>query len=114
MTGPTGIVEVVVTADSIEWLTGLSRALVEERLVACGQHVSPIRSIYRWEGEVHDDTEARVAYHTRAELVETLMTRIKAAHPYEVPCILVMEIADANPDYVEWVRAGTDAPGGVM
>src|SRR3954465_2093599 len=51
--------EVVVTADDADWLAGFTRTLVEERLAACGQAVREIRSIYRWQGAVHDETEAR-------------------------------------------------------
>lgn len=108
----TDVVEVIVTADNPEWLLGFSRKLVEERLVACGQHITPIRSIYRWEGAIQDDPEVRVAYHTRASLVADLIDRIKQEHPYDVPCILAVPIVDANPDYADWVRKETrpDAP----
>lgn len=108
----TDIVEVIVTADNPDWLQGFSRKLVEERLVACGQHTTPIRSIYRWEGAIQDDPEIRVAYHTRANLVPALIDRIKQEHPYAVPCILAVPIVDANPDYADWVRKETrpDAP----
>jgi periplasmic divalent cation tolerance protein len=105
----TDIVEVIVTADNAEGLLSLSRKLVEERLVACGQHITPIRSIYRWEGAVQDDAEIRVAYHTRASLAPALIDRIKQEHPYDVPCILVVPIVDANPDYADWVRKETNA-----
>ena len=47
--------EVVVTADDAGWLAGFTRTLVEERLAACGHLVEPVRSIYRWQGELHDD-----------------------------------------------------------
>ena len=60
--------EVVVTAADADWLAGYTRTLVEERLAACGQVIAPIRSIYRWGGAVHDETEARVALHTRRSL----------------------------------------------
>jgi periplasmic divalent cation tolerance protein len=107
----TDIVEVIVTADNQEWLLDLSRKLVEERLVACGQHITPIRSIYRWDGAVQDDPEIRVAYHTRASLAPALIDRIKQEHPYDVPCILVIPIVDANPDYADWVRNETGPEG---
>ncbi len=44
------ICEVVITADDEDWLLELTRALVRDRLVACGQHITPVRSIYRWQG----------------------------------------------------------------
>ena len=48
--------EVVVTDADAERLTALTRTLVEERLVACGQHVAPIRSVFRWDGAVQEET----------------------------------------------------------
>jgi periplasmic divalent cation tolerance protein len=72
---------------------------------------APIRSIYRWEGAVHDEVEARVALHTRVSLVERIVARADAEHPYEVPCVLALPVAGGNPAYLEWVRAMTDPRG---
>jgi periplasmic divalent cation tolerance protein len=101
------ISEVIVTADNAEWLTAFTRQLVEERWCACAQHINPIRSTYRWDGTIQDDSEIRAALHTRSGLVPALIGRIKMDHPYAVPCILAFDIHDANPDYVAWVEAET-------
>ena len=106
------ICEVIITADSEDWLVSFTRSLVEDRLVACGQHLSPIRSIYRWEGTVRDHSEVRVALHTRTSLVKRVIDRTREAHPYEVPCILAFPIQAGNPEYVEWVIEETSEPGG--
>ena len=79
MTEP--ICEVIITADSEDWLINFTRSLVEDRLVACGQHIAPIRSIYRWEGTIHDDRESRVALHTRASLVPAIIDRTRQRTP---------------------------------
>jgi periplasmic divalent cation tolerance protein len=60
--------EVIITAADADWLVEFTRRLVEARLAASGHNVSPIRSIYRWRGEIHDHAEARVALHTRRSL----------------------------------------------
>ena len=99
--------EVVVTADDAGWLAGFTRTLVEERLAACGHLVEPVRSIYRWDGELHDEREARVALHTRRSLVPAIVARTAELHPYEVPCVLALPVSGGNPDYLAWVRAGT-------
>jgi periplasmic divalent cation tolerance protein len=99
--------EVVVTADDAGWLAGFTRTLVEERLAACGHLVEPVRSIYRWDGELHDEREARVALHTRRSLVPAIVARTAELHPYEVPCVLALPVTGGNPDYLAWVRAGT-------
>ncbi|MGY2004272.1 divalent-cation tolerance protein CutA [Blastococcus sp. SYSU DS1024] len=99
--------EVVVTAEDADWLAGFTRTLVEERLAACGHHVTPIRSVYRWEGTVHDETEARVALHTRRALVPRVVARTRELHPYDVPCVIALPLVGGNPDYLRWIAAET-------
>jgi periplasmic divalent cation tolerance protein len=102
--------EVVITADDADRLRALTRTLVEERLAACGQTVTGVRSIYRWAGEVHDDPEARVALHTRRSLVPAVVERTRALHTYEVPCVIALPLLGGNPDYLRWVVAETRQP----
>lgn len=101
------IAEVVITAADPEWLAAFTRSLVDDRLAACGHQIPAIRSVYRWEGEVHDDPEARVALHTRLALVERIVERANAEHPYEVPCVLALPVVGGNPAYLDWVRQET-------
>ena len=99
--------EVVVTDADAERLTALTRTLVEERLVACGQHVAPIRSVFRWDGAVQEETEARVALHTRRSLVPAITARADALHPYDVPCVIALPLVGGNPAYLAWIAAET-------
>ncbi|MBM2617142.1 divalent-cation tolerance protein CutA [Actinoplanes sp. LDG1-06] len=103
----TDVVEVVITAADADWLAAFTRRLVDDRLAACGQQIAAIRSIYRWDGEVQDDPEARVALHTRADLVPRIVERANAEHPYDVPCVLAMPVLAGNPAYLDWVRQQT-------
>jgi periplasmic divalent cation tolerance protein len=105
------VCEVIITADSDDWLINFTRSLVEDRLVACGQHLAPIRSIYWWEGTIHDDRESRVALHTRTSLVPAIVDRAKREHSHEVPCVLALAVEIGNPDYVRWVIEETVASG---
>ena len=108
MTEP--ISEVIITANGEEWVINFTRSLLKDRLVACGQHIAPIRSIYRWEGSIHDDREVRVALHTRTSLVQHIIDRTRQEHPYDVPCVLAIPIESGNPDYVHWVISETTEP----
>jgi len=104
--------EVVINADDADWLAGFTRELVGDRLAACGHLVEPIRSIYRWEGAIHDDAEARVALHTRRSLVPAIVARTDESHGYDVPCVREIPVVGGNPDYLAWIEAETrDAPG---
>jgi periplasmic divalent cation tolerance protein len=102
--------EVVVTADDADWLAGFTRTLVEERLAACGHHVAPIRSVYRWQGAVHDEIEARVALHTRRSLVPAVVGRTRELHPYAIPCVIAMSLVGGNPEYLLWIAEETRSP----
>jgi len=110
MTDDEQVCEVVVTAADPEWLAGFTRRLVEDRLAACGHQIPAIRSIYRWEGAVHDDPEARVALHTRASLVARIVARADAEHPYDVPCVIALPVRDGNPAYLAWILESTEEP----
>ena len=105
MTEP--VCEVIITADDEAWVLSFTRSLVDDRLAACGQLIGPIRSIYRWDDGVQEDTEVRVALHTRESLVPVIIERTRAEHSYEVPCVLALAVENGNPDYVAWVIAST-------
>ena len=102
--------EVVVTAADADWLAGFTRTLVEERLAACGHVIDRIRSVYRWEGVVHDEAEARVALHTRRSLVAAVIERTQELHPYDTPCVIALSLVEGNPNYLRWIVEETRAP----
>ena len=102
--------EVVVTAADTDWLAGFTRTLVEERLAACGHVIGPIRSVYRWQGAVHDEPEARVALHTRRSLVPAVIARTTELHPYDIPCVIALSLKGGNPEYLRWIVEETRAP----
>lgn len=101
------ICEVIITGPSAGWLVEFTRALVEDRLAACGQHTVASRSIYRWQGAIEDEPEARVALHTRRELVDAIVARADRDHPYDVPCVIACPIVGGSPSYADWVRRET-------
>ena len=87
----------------------LARALVEERLAACGSVVPAVTSVYRWQGAVEEEEEALVVLKTAADRVEALTRRTRELHPYEVPEILALPVAGGNPAYLEWLIEETRA-----
>ncbi len=106
----TNAVVVLVTTPSPEKAAEIARVLVEERLCACGNVVPGVRSIYRWEGTVHDDAEALLVLKTERRLVPALKARLPAIHPYEVPELLVLPVEDGLAAYLAWVGASVASP----
>jgi periplasmic divalent cation tolerance protein len=105
----TDLCEVVITGPDPDSLLELTRQLVTERLCASVHNFTPVRSIYRWQGEVIERVEGRASLHTRTALVQLIVARVKAAHPYEVPGVSARPIIDGNPDYLRWIRDQTIA-----
>ena len=104
------LVDVTITADDPEWLAGFTRRLVEEGLAACGNIVPGVRSIYRWNGEIEEATEALVVLHTRRANVAAIIERTSEEHPYETPHVLAHPVSDAHPGYRDWLLASTGFP----
>ncbi|HRK96300.1 MAG TPA: divalent-cation tolerance protein CutA [Rhodospirillales bacterium] len=94
---------VYVTAASRDHAVLIGRTLVQERLAACVNVLGPIASIYRWEGEVFEEEEVAFLVKTRSELVSALSERIEDLHDYETPCVVAVEIAGGNPEFLAWI-----------
>ena len=91
------------TAPGVDAAEPLIRNLLDERLVACGNVLPGAVSLYRWQGAVHRDEEVVVILKTVRRLVSRVLERARTLHPYEVPEMLVQEVADGNPAYLRWV-----------
>lgn len=87
----------------------IAAALVEERLAACVNIISAVRSVYRWEGAVCQAVEDTLLIKTSAGGVVPLSERIRALHSYDTVEILVLPVdtAQSDPCYVAWVRENT-------
>lgn len=97
---------VTTTVDSAEVAESLARGIVEARLGACVQIV-PLRSVYRWDGEVRVDAEWQCVVKTSALRVDELVTHIKANHTYDVPEVVDTPAIGGNDDYLAWVSEET-------
>ncbi|MCH2170954.1 divalent-cation tolerance protein CutA [Myxococcota bacterium] len=103
MTEPLRIV--LITAPDDEVSSRIARILVEERLAACVNIVPGIRSVYRWQGAVEEDSEFLLIAKTRSDRFEALARRAQELHPYELPEILMLPVEGGSDDYMDWVRS---------
>lgn len=101
---------VLITTPSSEEGHRLARALVDERLAACVNILSPIQSIYRWEGQVQEDREVLLVVKTTAQMLEPLSLRVRQLHSYEVPEIIALQVVAGASDYLDWIDEQTQLP----
>ncbi len=85
----------------------LVRALVNERIVACGNIVPGVHSIYRWKGDVQEDAEVLIVFKTTTAAWPRLRARLPELHPYETPELLLLSVADGLSAYTEWLSEST-------
>jgi periplasmic divalent cation tolerance protein len=104
---PDAFIVVLMTAPDGETAGRIAHTLVEEGLVACVNIVPGLRSIYYWEGRLCDDSEVLCLCKTRAELFAAMRERVSSLHPYSVPEIIAVPLAQGSASYLEWVAQST-------
>jgi periplasmic divalent cation tolerance protein len=100
----------LVTAPDADVAQRIARALVDERLAACVNVVPGVRSIYRWEGAVHDDGELLLIVKTTQALLPALAERLAVLHPYARPELVAIAPSGGSERYFDWVRAEVRGP----
>jgi len=84
----------------------IAQVLLAEKLAACVQLLE-IESHYVWKGEAMAEPEVMLIAKTRMALSGTVIARIKALHPYEVPEIVAQPFAAGLGPYLDWIRDST-------
>jgi len=97
------IIAVLTTFDREEVAARVVHALVERRLIACGNLIPGVRSIYRWQGKVEDAGEIVCVMKTRRDRLDELTAAIEELHPYDVPEIIALPVVGGGAAYLEWV-----------
>ncbi len=86
------------------------RALVSERLAACGTLLPGAESIYAWKGGIETGLETVVLLKAPKASYPALEQRLRQLHPYEVPEIIGLPIAEGLPAYLEWIAGSCKEP----
>jgi periplasmic divalent cation tolerance protein len=84
----------------------ISNQLVNEKFAACANIIPAIESIYRWQGKMEEGKETLVFFKTTSARYPAFQEKLKSLHPYEVPEIICLCVADGLPEYLRWVGDG--------
>ena len=98
----TGYGVVFVTAASRQEAEAIATSVVQCRLAACVSLV-PIHSIYTWQGELHQEEEWQLLIKTDLAQFNTLETKIRELHSYQVPEIIAIPLIAGSQPYLEWI-----------
>lgn len=81
----------------------VATVLLDEGLIACANIVPAMRTLYVWNGERGAGSEAGALFKTNAGVLEKLVVRLGALHPYAEPAILGWRCDHAAPGTAAWL-----------
>ena len=96
------IIILVVTKDRQE-AEKITLALLNDQLIACGNIIDSVTSLFHWSGKIEKSEECLVFMKSRVNLFAQVAERVKSLHSYEVPEILALPIVDASKAYLDWM-----------
>ncbi len=97
---------VMTTASSEESARRLIDAALGQQLAACVQTL-PMNSHYVWKGEIMREAEVLLLFKAKTADYAALEAAIRAAHDYETPEILRLDVAAGLPAYLAWIVNST-------
>jgi periplasmic divalent cation tolerance protein len=103
-----GALIVITTVPDEKLAVKISESLLQQRLAAC-VHALPIGwSRYRWQGNIETTAEIMLLIKTTVRQYPELEDDIVRLHPYEVPEIMALPVADGLPAYLNWILHETN------
>ena len=98
---------VLITATSNDEALRIGTALVNERIAACANIVPQIRSLFFWEGNTKDESEALIIVKSKRSLLDRIIARVKELHSYTVPEVIAIPVIGGSPEYLRWLDNST-------
>jgi periplasmic divalent cation tolerance protein len=97
---------IVFSTASPDNVRDIAQAVIRRHLAAC-VNCTPVRSMYRWKGEICNDKEVLMIIKTVRSRTEELIATIRTLHTYEVPEIVVLPVTGGYNPYLAWIREET-------
>lgn len=98
------LIAVWVTAPSEASAEAIASDLVEQRMAACVA-IAPVRSIYRWQGQIERAQEWQLTIKTSQARFPEVQATVRRLHSYEMPELIALPIVEGSPDYLNWLAA---------
>src|SRR5262252_5678698 len=91
------------TFPDIETARRISSQLIADKFAACANILPGVESIYRWKGKIETGNETLVFFKLSEDRQAAFQERLRSLHPYEVPEIIFVRVANGLPEYLRWV-----------
>ena len=97
----------MVTASSEDEAKLIGQRLIGDKLAACVNIISGMRSIYVWKEKMVDETEILLLIKSHQNHLMKIVSLVKKLHSYEVPEVIALPIVGGSEDYLGWLADST-------
>jgi periplasmic divalent cation tolerance protein len=95
---------VLSTASTAAEAEAIARRLVEERLAACVNVVTGVKSFYRWKGKIEKSPEWLLVIKSSRGRFEELRAALEKLHSYDVPEVIALPVVEGTKNYLHWME----------
>ena len=94
---------ILTTASSDKEAEIIGSKLINNKLAACVNIIPNIKSIYRWEGKINEDSEYLLIIKTVKRAEEDVFENIRKLHSYDTPEMISIPITGGVKSYLNWL-----------
>ncbi|MCS7188507.1 MAG: divalent-cation tolerance protein CutA [Bacteroidia bacterium] len=99
---------IYVICSGLEEAKKIAGKVLDQRLAACANIVSPIYSLYWWKEKIEEAQETLLLLKAPYGYYQEIEKVVRANHSYEVPAILRLPITEGLPEYLRWLAQETN------
>jgi periplasmic divalent cation tolerance protein len=92
------------TASTAAEAEAIARRLEEDRLAACVNVVTGVRSFYRWKGKIEKSPEWLLVIKSSRARFEELRAALEKLHSYDVPEVIALPVVEGTKNYLHWME----------
>ena len=95
---------VLSTASTAAEAETIARRLVDDRLAACVNVVTGVKSFYRWKGKIEKSPEWLLVIKSSRGRFEQLRAALEKLHSYDVPEVIALPVVEGTKNYLHWME----------
>jgi periplasmic divalent cation tolerance protein len=100
----TEYIVILITCPSVEEAEKIARALISDKLIACGNMISGVNSLFFWQGKVSNETETLIIAKSIKRLFPLIVDKVKSLHAYTIPEIIALPLIEGSTEYLRWIE----------
>jgi len=94
-----------ITCKSTKEANTIANILLDKKLIACGNIIPKVHSIFNWKNKIVKSTESILLVKTNVNKVKKIISTVCKVHSYENPCIFFLDLQKGNKTFMNWVNS---------